>query len=196
VNRKTFKTTFSLLSLPVVLLINAIAVVEPTLAQTTLLKQETIKAQVFPNWSRVNVDQLISVMLPGNWKYGKNQIESEFNGTYYWATQERFETDDSPFNSVNVCDLINCKNLMKLMAQELTKEGDFVLKDVRSISVNFKGHRIDVMEFYGNYSSKPVQMKGRMFIVGNKMYLLAAGTKKNSYFDNNVNIFLESFINN
>jgi hypothetical protein len=191
VKRKTLNRAFSLLSLPVVLLINTITF-EPALAQPTLVKQETIIAQVFPSWSRVPIDEFISVMFPGNWHYSETGIESIFNGTYYLVVQESFDAEVTELDGANICDIMNCKTMMTLAAQEFAKEGDLVLTDVRPVSVTLQGYPIDVIEFRGNHSSEPMQMKGRIFIIGNNMYFLAAGTDS-SYFDNNVDIFLESF---
>lgn len=166
----------------------------PLQAKPKLIQQnqQNIVAQRFPNWSRVRIDEFFSILFPGDWNYTENSVDSFFDRTFYTAMYENIDAEIPDLEGVNICDLMNCKTLLAVAVKELAQEGGFSLQELNPIAVSLQGYPIDGVDFRATHNSESLEMVGRMLIVGDKMYFLSAVTD-NPYFDNNVEIFLESF---
>lgn len=169
----------------------------PVLAQPTLSKPQEIVAQTIydSNWSKVPVNNTLSVMLPGNWKYTDDGVESHFNNTYYWVGIEHFDSKDSPFDSTNFCDLMRCDNFLQLMVKEIFKDEELTSKEAKSILVSHQGSIVDGVEISFSVDDDNMQkclFVTKTFIVNNNLYFLTVMTY-DSYLDKNAQFFLNSF---
>ena len=166
----------------------------PTQAQPKLSPNnlEIIIAQRFPNWSRIRIDEFFSILFPGDWKSEEDSVDSFFDRTYYTAFYRSMDSEIPELEGMNLCDVMNCKTFLAVATKEMAQEQGFRLRELKPVSVSIQGFPIDAVEFRASHLREPVEMIGRVLIIDDRMYFLAAATDS-YYFDNNVEIFLESF---
>ena len=192
--RKT-NLVLGLLSILNGLFINVVYSSQVLAQKTSFKSSQQLVAQTLPNWSRISLNDSASIMLPGSWEYDEDVIYSSYNQAYYMARYyipEPLDFKISDTQTVGFCNVINCKTYMTLMINEICKEENWALDTLNPISVIWQGHPVEAIEFSTNDLNGVAKMKGRIIIAGNIIYFLAAATDGN-YFDNNVDIFLNSF---
>ena len=155
---------------------------------TELLDRNSqITAQLaISQWQRVNLDANSSIMLPGSASTTADGVEGVHNGVGYFANSTSLDTE-----IIQKCAVLNCEIVLGLMLREIAQEQRFTLEDTNPIPVNSQEYPANGIEFLAKDADSNSQLKGRIYLVGNRLYMLGAGTN-NEYFDNETSIFLDS----
>ena len=142
--------------------------------------------QFYPQWTRYTLDYTSSVNFPARSYSTPNGLSTSYRGIYYLASSEKL---DSKFQEI--CSYLNCKTVMGMLVKKAAKKYNLTVQNLQSIAVNTRRYPADGVEFIAKSYQDGSKVKGRIYIIGNRFYILSVSTKK-TYFDTEANIFLQS----
>jgi hypothetical protein len=125
-------------------------------------------------------------MMPGYFLTTADGIQGVHNGVEYYAYSETLGTE-----AIKQCTIYNCEMILGLILSETIEEHNLTLEDSKPIQVNSQQYPANGIEFIAKDNTNNSRFKGRIYLIGDRLYLLGAGTNAN-YFDNETAIFLDS----
>ena len=181
-----FFNRFQLLSICLVLSATAPAFAEPTKPLDFSNDSKLIAQAATNQWRRFNLDHYSSVVVPGDSAVVDGGVEGTYNGVRYIARANILDSQ-----TTQGCAVYNCDTVLGLMSEEVVKQHNLTIEDVKPIKVNSQEYPANGVEFIASNSNTNILLAGRIYLIGNRMYVLMAGTD-NNYFDDETSIFLSS----
>lgn len=177
---------FQLISISLALCANV-----PVLAQVKPLETFDNSSELFAQlttarWRRFNLDSHSSIIIPGYSATTKDGVEGIHNGIKYFAGSTTLDTQIA-----QLCTVYNCDTVLRAIADEVIKERNLILEEVKPIRANSQQYTANGIEFIAKNNTSSVHFAGRIYLVSNRLYILMAGTN-NNYFDNETIVFFDS----
>jgi len=158
-----FFNRYQLLSICLILFTNTSVLAQTQaveLSNNNLLVAQSTNDQ----WHRSNLDDNSSVLMPGDFSTTADGLEGSHKGVQYFAT---FEVLDDEI--INKCVVLNCEIVLGLMLHQVAQEQNLTLDDANPIQVNSPEYPANGVEFIAKDNTSNFQLKGRIYLVGNRM---------------------------
>ncbi|AFZ38271.1 hypothetical protein Sta7437_4838 (plasmid) [Stanieria cyanosphaera PCC 7437] len=181
-----YLNSFRLLSILLILFTNTPVFALPKPTELLDRNSQVVAQLATSQWQRFNLDSNSSIMMPGYSLTTTDGVEGVHNSVRYFAYSESLGTE-----VIQKCAVYNCEMVLGLMINEVIEEKNLTLEDSKPIQVNSQQYPANGIEFIARDNASNGRMKGRIYLVGDRLYILGAGTN-NDYFDNETSIFLDS----